>query len=527
MSGIEVAGIVLAVIPLIITGIEVYDRKIKRRRNVLEELEDLKDELDSEYRKFRNTMELLLGDSVDDHTFNQLFSNIGGKLWSNARVEECLRNRLRQDYEIFLKYVTRMNSSVEDLQKSFPVDLEKHTISGSVKRLTIVFKFKDYWSIVNRIERSNSKMEALLTGSITLEPVRQSRQKYPDFDQVSGNASSIFKAVTENLSTSCINDHMISASLRSIVGPAQKAISFSNEHEDSMVRVLVQHHTSRLPSTTGFKPVAEADIRPWSTKDTNGPLVLRSHIREIQDLCQSLNEGKNSEPCVGLLTASQALLEPQRQYAVYRPLKPFFSQHSGASTSTLSSLLLRKPKLKMSEPAKRQMAVRLAQGLIQLSGTPWMHSRFSRNDITLLRTPAGVAADFPFITASSKALQVNGTYDLVRGIQRRVLIQNDLLFALGILLIEIWLERPIDHLHRPEELGKDGKKDDLADFYAACRLEDRIYADAGTRYGDVVRRCIRCQFARPQPDLTDPLFRKEVYDGVVAELEAGLDVVRR
>lgn len=395
-----------------------------------------------------------------------------------------------------------------------------------------MFKFKDYWSIVNRIERSNSKMEALLAGSITLEPVRKSRQKYPDFEQVSGNASSIFKAVTESLSTSCINDHLISASLRSIVGSAQKTISFSNEPEESMVRVLVQHDTSRLPCTTGFKPVAEADIRPWSKNDgstgrMNGPLVLRSQVREIQDLCQSLNEDKTSEPCVGLLTASQALLEPQRQYAVYRPLKPFFSQHSGASTSTLSSLLLRKPKLKMSESAKRQMAVRLAQGLIQLSGTPWMHSRFSRNNITLLRTPAGVAADFPFITASSKALQVNGSYDLVRGIQRRILIQNDLLFALGILLIEIWLERPIDYLHRPEELGKDGKKDDLADFYAACRLEGRIYSDAGTRYGDVVRRCIRCQFARPQPDLTDPLFRKEVYDGVVAELEAGLDVARR
>lgn len=130
MSGIEVAGIILALIPLVISGIEAYDRKIKRRRSVLEELEDLKDELDSEYRKFRNTIELLLGDSVDDHTFNQLFSNIGGKLWSNARVESCLRNRLRQDYEIFLKYVTRMNSSVEDLRKSFPADLDKARVFG-------------------------------------------------------------------------------------------------------------------------------------------------------------------------------------------------------------------------------------------------------------------------------------------------------------------------------------------------------------------------------------------------------------
>lgn len=130
MSGIEVAGIILAVIPLVISGIEVYDRKIKRRRNVLEELEELRDELDSEYIKFRNTIELLLGDSVDDHTFNQLFSNIGGKLWSNPRVEECLRNRLRQDYEIFLKYVTRMSGSVEDLRRSFPADLDKVGVSG-------------------------------------------------------------------------------------------------------------------------------------------------------------------------------------------------------------------------------------------------------------------------------------------------------------------------------------------------------------------------------------------------------------
>lgn len=134
MSGIEVAGIVLAVIPLIITGIEAYDRKIKRRRNLLEELEDLKDELESEYAKFRNTMELLLSDSVDDRTFNQLFSDVGGKLWSNTRVEECLKNRLRQDYEIFRKYVNRMSSSVEDLQKSFPSDIENVRASQSISR---------------------------------------------------------------------------------------------------------------------------------------------------------------------------------------------------------------------------------------------------------------------------------------------------------------------------------------------------------------------------------------------------------
>lgn len=88
-------------------------------------LDDLKDELGSEQRKYRNPMKISLGDSVEDHTFDLLFSNIGGKLWSNSRVDDCLWNRLRQDYNIFSKHVTRMSTLVDDMKKSFPVDIEK------------------------------------------------------------------------------------------------------------------------------------------------------------------------------------------------------------------------------------------------------------------------------------------------------------------------------------------------------------------------------------------------------------------
>lgn len=60
----------------------------------------------------------------------------------------------------------------------------------------------------------------------------------------------------------------------------------------------------------------------------------------------------------------------------------------------------------------------------------------------------------------------------------------------------------------------------LLTFSDADRLVDQVYDQAGKRYGDAVRRCIRCgRFDRRDASLEDDAFRRTVFDNVIAVLE--------
>jgi hypothetical protein len=108
-------------------------------------------------------------------------------------------------------------------------------------------------------------------------------------------------------------------------------------------------------------------------------------------------------------------------------------------------------------------------------------------------------------------------------------IRNRTLFALGVILIELWYRKPLRQLRKPEDGSED--VDDpvsslMADWNTAYRLWDKLYEEAGATYADVVRRCIRCDFDRRGCDLEDVAFQKAVFDGVVAQLKENLDYLR-
>lgn len=128
MSGVEVAGLVLAVIPLVVAGIDSYSnglRTIKKIRHCMDELEDMRDDLECEHEKFQHTVELLLSDSVDDRTLQRLFDDIGGEMWADEHVDKCLHGRLQRSYAIFWKSVKSMNKSLQELKRGLDLDVKK------------------------------------------------------------------------------------------------------------------------------------------------------------------------------------------------------------------------------------------------------------------------------------------------------------------------------------------------------------------------------------------------------------------
>lgn len=97
---------------------------------------------------------------------------------------------------------------------------------------------------------------------------------------------------------------------------------------------------------------------------------------------------------------------------------------------------------------------------------------------------------------------------------------------LGLLLIELWYGKSIEELQEPCDLDCAGTPG-VAWCTADRLVENEIEFEAGKRYSDAVRRCIRCDFDRRDMSLDSEGFQQAVYDGVVALLERTLEQFNR
>jgi hypothetical protein len=106
------------------------------------------------------------------------------------------------------------------------------------------------------------------------------------------------------------------------------------------------------------------------------------------------------------------------------------------------------------------------------------------------------------------------------------IIRNQTLYALGVALIELYYRQPMAQLHQdidgPQNTGN-AMLDLITEFKTADRLADALLSEAGARYSDAVRRCIRCDFDQRASSLEDLKFQKAVYQGVVSQLQENYD----
>ncbi len=103
------------------------------------------------------------------------------------------------------------------------------------------------------------------------------------------------------------------------------------------------------------------------------------------------------------------------------------------------------------------------------------------------------------------------------------LIPSKVLFALAVILVELSLGKTLPEMRQlspGEETG--ARKTTLLDDYVTVHSQlNSVYQKSGSNYGDVVQRCLKCEFniTPKQKRLDFEKFRHLVYEGVVAPLE--------
>ena len=152
------------------------------------------------------------------------------------------------------------------------------------------------------------------------------------------------------------------------------------------------------------------------------------------------------------------------------------------------------------------LAVTLALSVLYFHGS-WLRARWRTCDI---RFPEGLLGlQQPFLTWGISGRDEKPTCQSLSSV-----VRSETLFPLGIALVELSLCRSISALRNPEDENPD---EEVTMLKTAHRCLDHVYLENGTRYGDVVQRCLFWSHTR-DADLDNDESLAAVYEYVVAPL---------
>ena len=203
------------------------------------------------------------------------------------------------------------------------------------------------------------------------------------------------------------------------------------------------------------------------------------------------------------------------------PVKPLLSDTASWSVASLRSVL-RDPRFVQQDRLK--LSITLASSVLQLHKTPWLHENWGKDSILFVKRNGSTQFDQAFVSREFNRSESLST-PMVPTCMGRI-IRNQTLYALGIALIELYYRQPISELHQNTDGNQntgDSFLDLVTEFNTADRMAEALLSEAGAKYSDAVRRCIRCDFDQRASSLEDTKFQEAVFWGVVAQLQENYD----
>jgi hypothetical protein len=247
----------------------------------------------------------------------------------------------------------------------------------------------------------------------------------------------------------------------------------------------------------------------------------------IEDLCSAIKragcEGPNA--CIGILANQWLCIWPPFPVSACSQLKQTVSLHE----LLIPGCLEKRDRLRL--------GVQLASAVMQLHNTNWLNECWDAQDIFFLqktnllrKLPDGTwiydpAVDTPFVFRDfGKPKSAQPPTSKPPG-----LFQYDQsLFSLGIVLVELWFERPIDDLRDPSQAVL--PFNESTKYEIAQRCVGPIFSTAGDLYGLAISHCLNGLGGPIGPtnagtrSLENPKFKREVQNEIVGLLERNLEV---
>ena len=178
----------------------------------------------------------------------------------------------------------------------------------------------------------------------------------------------------------------------------------------------------------------------------------------------------------------------------------------------------------LSPKRRYALAASLAKAVLYLSDSPWLNDPWDNDEVKLFIVEQDPASTRKTLSEHAHISCLFGAStpppekapDAMAQMLR--FIPNRLIFALGILLIELAINQAIPKTSLDAILQ--------GDFLTLRRNLDKVHREAGSLYGNAAQRCVYCEFMghSSQADLGLPAFRQQFHDTVVAPLQATYEV---
>ncbi|KAI4141992.1 MAG: hypothetical protein LQ341_003350 [Variospora aurantia] len=252
MSGIEVAGVALAVFPILVGGVHrmvegIED--IKRWRRYKLKLEEYASILESAGVYFLDTLEELLNDIVPpDEELEPLIQEPLGTLWKKPQYDLKLRDRLDRSYKSYLKTVQTLVEKLHTMREKLGIDE-----SGA--------------ELLEDIYRANKDLREFTHQNISLEPRRRKRRSgrpIAELQLIRQYAASLYRVLMTGKSWKCECKMYHMASLRLEARPQTVEGVSPKQSQGYAFRVLI-FLTSATSGTSTTAEWKEIEVLPSNT----------------------------------------------------------------------------------------------------------------------------------------------------------------------------------------------------------------------------------------------------------------------
>lgn len=161
MSGIEAAGLVLAVFPLVINGLQHFTESVDTVKSwswksYRRELMNYNLTLGTEGTYCLDTLEVLLnGIIMSDNEYDMLKKDPGGALWHKPECQGRLKKRLDHNYDSYLEKMKIMLENLKLIREKIGVD--------DAGKVSLAFNATPFHRVLSNIARWNRSSGTSIT----------------------------------------------------------------------------------------------------------------------------------------------------------------------------------------------------------------------------------------------------------------------------------------------------------------------------------------------------------------------------
>lgn len=580
LTGVETAGVILAVFPLVISALEHYREGFEPLKDWWKfrtEFLTLIHSTGLQSVRFLENIEEILSPIVEsDEEYDALMKDPGGPAWRNPEMEERLRRRLPKSYEWYCATIEEMNGVMTKLMGKLDIRPANANIKESwtkyvpgsgfkwdyeLKRIRFCLSKKKRERLLDAIKKYNGDLQELLGSSERLAPLRRRRASKAAtvLQKVREQASGLYKALSGSLKCPCASQHTTNLFLQHradsdfnqnqqdnefivmFEGPAMrtnddrwkefKIVVSENQApfslEPNEVKIKTRNTIDQTLSSVRMDFGRKSSLKKHYTASSKSvgfqlqasstSTTLVSSYPEIVDLCSTIStEARDQAPIACLRHA-------QSQF-IFHPGSRCRKEALKIEFLTLGSILKKDRKQDMSRRDRAILAVTLASSVLQLHSTHWLKPNWGKSDVTLVlfKNDCGASSiqRTTFVDPSLSFVSHNFTSGQSVPDEPLSGDSREILLRLGIVLLELCFGQALeDQVFRQNYLGPNGKPNKFTDRATASEWQECALGEGGELFATATRRCIDCAFGSSSTDLGNAEFRQAVHDNVVIPLQ--------